>query len=562
MDGQRGCFWPAHERAAPRGRSAPGTRRAAAAAATRDPHTPPPKQTPQHPKERSEAERRRKEKERILLERERARRLAREEEQRARRLAVLAAEEAERERVAAEAEANRGVFFRATLQAAPTTAAAAAARGIRRAADKLVLPPSAGAALMAQEAFKNGAMLFEVTAPSGARTHAGVLEFSADVPEGVVLLPEKVQNCLWGPPARRGGGSGGGGGAAEGEQREDGQPQQQERQEQQQESQQQHGDAQQQQQQQRCVGRVDVAYRRLEKGTYVRLQPELRAFHDAVAGDADAMRAALEDALRGVCCLTEGDWVEVPLPDGSAHFLRVLELQPAPAVSVIDTDIACDVGPSIETEGYLRAREEAEAREAERLRRLQRERDAEAARALAAAEAAAEQERAAAAEGAARRLRIRASSAARLPAEPEPGEPHTTCLFRLPDGGRLQRRFAPGDRVAALFDFIDGHGAGGLWPGRYRLVASFPRRVVDPPPLIVAAAAAEAAAAAGAAEGSAAAAAPPEAGGAEAGDDAGQTLAEAGLGAGQQAAFMLEALDGGSGGGGGGAGSGGGAGTT
>jgi hypothetical protein len=38
---------------------------------------------------------------------------------------------------------------------------------------------------------------------------------------------------------------------------------------------------------------------------------------------------------------------------------------------VIETDIAADVGPSIETEGYLRAQQELEAREAERLRQEQ-----------------------------------------------------------------------------------------------------------------------------------------------------------------------------------------------
>lgn len=56
---------------------------------------------------------------------------------------------------------------------------------------------------------------------------------------------------------------------------------------------------------------------------------------------------------------------------GADYNLRVLELQPAPAVCIIDTDIAADVGPSIETEGYLRAAAEAEAREAERQRQQQ-----------------------------------------------------------------------------------------------------------------------------------------------------------------------------------------------
>lgn len=57
--------------------------------------------------------------------------------------------------------------------------------------------------------------------------------------------------------------------------------------------------------------------------------------------------------------------------DGVDYNLRVLELQPAAAVSVIETDIAADVGPSIETEGYLRAQAEAQAREAERQRQAQ-----------------------------------------------------------------------------------------------------------------------------------------------------------------------------------------------
>ena len=37
---------------------------------------------------------------------------------------------------------------------------------------------------------------------------------------------------------------------------------------------------------------------------------------------------------------------QVPF-NGKVHNLRVLELQPDSAVSVIDTDIACDVGPSM-----------------------------------------------------------------------------------------------------------------------------------------------------------------------------------------------------------------------
>lgn len=50
---------------------------------------------------------------------------------------------------------------------------------------------------MDQGASKNGAMLFEITAASGQSTHAGLLEFSAG--EGVVGLPRKVVQSLWGP---------------------------------------------------------------------------------------------------------------------------------------------------------------------------------------------------------------------------------------------------------------------------------------------------------------------------------------------------------------------------
>jgi ubiquitin fusion degradation protein 1 len=82
----------------------------------------------------------------------------------------------EEERLQQELEENRGVSLHLVLSAAPANMAAAAARGIKRAADKLLLPASAGASLMSMEASKNGAMLFEVAACNGGRTHAGVLE--------------------------------------------------------------------------------------------------------------------------------------------------------------------------------------------------------------------------------------------------------------------------------------------------------------------------------------------------------------------------------------------------
>ena len=50
--------------------------------------------------------------------------------------------------------------------------------------------------LMRQEAFRNGALLFELTAENGNRTHVGVLHFSAA--EGSILVPPHARRCLWG----------------------------------------------------------------------------------------------------------------------------------------------------------------------------------------------------------------------------------------------------------------------------------------------------------------------------------------------------------------------------
>lgn len=129
----------------------------------------------------------------------------------------------------------------------------------------------------------------------------GCSQFTA--PEGVVLLPPKVVNCLWGlpedqqqlmpahpagtlPPAaepgatsssslRRVSTSGGNSSSS------------------------------------RCSGSVYVRYKLLPKGTYVRFQPELRSFHEVVGSDPELLKASLEACLMGYCTLSEGDWVQV-----------------------------------------------------------------------------------------------------------------------------------------------------------------------------------------------------------------------------------------------------------
>uniref|UniRef100_A0A383WIE9 UBX domain-containing protein n=1 Tax=Tetradesmus obliquus TaxID=3088 RepID=A0A383WIE9_TETOB len=417
--------------------------------------------------QRTEKERQRLEKERILAERQRQRQQQREEEARAKRLEVAAAAAAEEERHFRDLEENRGVSLRVQLAAAPASADAASSRGIKRAADKLLLPPSVGASLMSQDAPKNGAMLFEVAASNGGRTHAGVLEFTA--PEGVVLLPEKVANCLWGLPGSSDGGGGSSSESRAAYQARAGSP-----------SAAAGPASSSSSSSSRCCGQVWVRYKRLPKGTYVRFQPELRAFHEVVGSDPELLRSTLEQCLLGYCTLSQGDWVQVPYA-GESYNLRVLEVQPGGAVSVIDTDIAADVGPSIETEGYLRAQEEEQAREAERQRQAREAAEHEAAQALAAEQAAAEAEARRQAEDAAHRLQIQAQKAALVAPElaADSDVPHLTLLFRLPDGSRLSRRFGLQQHLQELYDFVDSKGAGGLLPGTYQLVLQFPRKVLQ-----------------------------------------------------------------------------------
>ncbi|KAG2442639.1 hypothetical protein HXX76_002723 [Chlamydomonas incerta] len=448
-------------------------------------------------KARAEKEKARLEKERVLAERQRQRELAREQEAQQRRLQQLEAEQRAKDAEFERREANKGVYLRLELAALPADEAAVAAKGVRRSKDKIILPPSAGALLMGQDASKNGAMLFEVALPAAAsvpspdaalapastsaastsgapsttaagvpgRTHAGVLEFTA--PEGCVLLPRKVCQSLWGSldAAAR--------------------------------------------------GSVVVTYVLLPKGDYVRLQPMSHGFHEALG---DLLKEALEAEMMTLSTLSEGDWITVHQPNTGREWpLRVQELLPGAAVSVLDTDLAADVVPSLEAEEYLARWEQDQRAQQERLAALAAERaEQEAAEAASAARRQAAEEAAAAA-AAAERAALRDRLAASLP--PEPAASASTsdgavfpCAFTLPDGSRVLRRFAASQPAQLLFDFVDSCGAGGWARGSYRLVTRMPRRVVEP-----------AAAAAG---------------------GGGVTLGELGLGAGGGGeAFLLEAVE-------------------
>jgi len=76
-----------------------------------------------------------------------------------------------------------------------------------------------------------------------------------------------------------------------------------------------------------------------------------------------------------------------------------------------------------------------------------------------------------------------AAAAACLPTEPEPGTPGALSVaVRLPDGTRLTRRFHPAtDRVGHLFAWVVSSSPASPPPRAFRLVSSYPRRVLEEP---------------------------------------------------------------------------------
>lgn len=126
-------------------------------------------------------------------------------------------------------------------------------------------------------------MLFEVRNPSASRmTHSGVLEFVAE--EGICYMPYWImQNLLL----------------------KEGEP-------------------------------VEVSNATLPKGQYVKLQPVTKDFLDV-----SNPRAVLENAFRNYATLTVGDNVVIQYCD-KTYEIEVVELKPANAVSIIETDIQVD----------------------------------------------------------------------------------------------------------------------------------------------------------------------------------------------------------------------------
>jgi hypothetical protein len=96
----------------------------------------------------------------------------------------------------ADLEHNKGISITATLTAAPLSVAVAESKGVKRHADKVILPASISNELMKQRAFEQGQSFWRISARDGRSTVASVLEFTA--PDEVIMLPDKVVHSLWG----------------------------------------------------------------------------------------------------------------------------------------------------------------------------------------------------------------------------------------------------------------------------------------------------------------------------------------------------------------------------
>ena len=145
----------------------------------------------------------------------------------------------------------------------------------------------------------------------------------------------------------------------------------------------------------------------------------------------------------------------------------------------------CDIGRSIaidlegQEEEYARALADDQRREAAEAEALAAEAEArEAEEAAAAVEAAREAEAVQSAQdaeaAAAARVDARRAKAAALPVEPPAGEEATRLVIRLPDGRRLDRRFAKDCPLQAAIDYVESSE-----PEIYELdlVANYPRKV-------------------------------------------------------------------------------------
>ncbi|XP_039852159.1 ubiquitin recognition factor in ER-associated degradation protein 1-like [Panicum virgatum] len=87
---------------------------------------------------------------------------------------------------------------------------------------------------------------------------------------------------------------------------------------------------------------VRVRSASLPKGTYVKLRPHAAAFLDV-----SNLKAVLEKTLRAFSCFTTGDTIAVAYNNRSNR-VDIVEMRPATAVSIVDTDCEVDFAPPLD----------------------------------------------------------------------------------------------------------------------------------------------------------------------------------------------------------------------
>lgn len=236
-----------------------------------------------------------------------------EEAQQDRRLERVRAEQAEEERIRLHRERTGGVNYNQVLEPYPLPLAAT---------ERIVLPPSALETCMAQNALENnpGPLTFHLTLLNSAgetlaSTHAGVSEFIA--PEGTVGIPPKTALSLT---------------------RERGL------------------------QSLTSDVSVRVEYVVLSQFTksFTRIQPRGHGFHeqgkDVVNLD---LRQVLERTLREHMAVTKGDWIPIR-HEGITYEMVVMDVEPADALLLLNTDLEVDIMPSQVAERQIQQKEEEE----------------------------------------------------------------------------------------------------------------------------------------------------------------------------------------------------------
>ena len=159
--------------------------------------------------------------------------------------------------------------------------------------DKILLPPSILQKISGSEI--KGPIIFEIKNPNSTRkSHCGVMDFTAD--EGCAYLPRWMMQNL---------------NVKEGE-------------------------------------KLFFAYTSLEKGSYVKLQPQTDDFLNI-----SNPKAVLEAKLRYFTCLTRSDIIAIDYND-KIYWINVVEVKPGMAILIIDTDIDVEfISPIIKKEDEL-----------------------------------------------------------------------------------------------------------------------------------------------------------------------------------------------------------------